>query len=95
MGFYMASSEEIELERVYTIPLRITRYVPRTKRAPRAIRFLREFMARHMKTEVENVKLMPEVNEYIWSRGIEKPPRRIRVRAVKLKDGVVKVYLLK
>ncbi len=91
----MASeSEEIELERVYTVPLRITRFVPRTKRAPRAIRFLRDFMARHMKTDVEKVKIMPEVNEYIWSRGIEKPPRRIRVRAVKLKDGTVKVYLI-
>ncbi|RLE55131.1 MAG: 50S ribosomal protein L31e [Thermoprotei archaeon] len=91
----MASeSEEIELERVYTVPLRITRFVPRTKRAPRAIRFLRDFMARHMKTDVEKVKIMPEVNEYIWSRGIEKPPRKIRVRAVKLKDGTVKVYLV-
>ena len=34
-----------------------------------------------------------EVNERIWDRGIEKPPRKIRVRAAKDKDGNVTVYL--
>jgi len=34
-----------------------------------------------------------EVNEKIWSRGIEKPPRKIRVRVTKDKDGNVTVYL--
>jgi large subunit ribosomal protein L31e len=34
-----------------------------------------------------------EVNLRIWSRGIEKPPRKIRVRAAKDKEGNVTVYL--
>jgi len=34
-----------------------------------------------------------EVNEKLWSRGIEKPPRNIRVRAVKDKEGTVTLYL--
>jgi large subunit ribosomal protein L31e len=34
-----------------------------------------------------------EVNERIWGRGIEKPPKKIRVRAAKDKDGNVTVYL--
>ncbi len=34
-----------------------------------------------------------EVNERIWGRGIEKPPRRIRVRAVKDEEGTVTLYL--
>jgi large subunit ribosomal protein L31e len=34
-----------------------------------------------------------EVNEKLWSRGIEKPPRKIRVRAEKDKEGNVTVYL--
>jgi ribosomal protein L31E len=33
------------------------------------------------------------VNRKLWSRGIEKPPRNIRVRAAKDKDGIVTLYL--
>jgi ribosomal protein L31E len=29
----------------------------------------------------------------MWARGIEKPPRKIRVRAAKDKEGNVTVYL--
>jgi len=78
-------------ERIYTVPFRIAFLVPRPKRVPRAIRFLRSFIERHMKTE--KVWISPEVNEAIWSRGKKKPPRRIRVRAVKEEDGTVRVYL--
>lgn len=83
--------EEIVEERLYTIPLRITNYVPRWKRTPRAVRFVREYVTRHMKPE--NLLIMPEVNEALWERGLKKPPRRIRVRAVKTLDGDVKLYL--
>ena len=34
-----------------------------------------------------------EVNLRVWSRGIEKPPRKVRVRAAKDKEGNVTVYL--
>jgi ribosomal protein L31E len=34
-----------------------------------------------------------EVNLKIWSRGIEKPPRKIRVRVAKDKEDNVTVYL--
>ena len=61
------------------VPLRkIKKKVPRWKRAPRAARFLKEFVAKQAKAE--KVVLGPEVNERIWERGIEKPPSRIRVR---------------
>ena len=82
---------EIELERLYTIPLRVVLKVPRWRRAARAIRFVRSFIARHMKSEA--VKIDPKVSEYIWSRGAKKPPRRVKVKAIKYKDGVVKVEL--
>jgi len=85
------TEEEIVEERLYTIPLRITNWVPRWKRTPRAVRFVREFITRHMKPD--NVLIMPEVNEALWARGLKKPPRRIRVRAVKNADGDVKIYL--
>jgi len=81
-----------ELERIYTINLSRALSVPRKKRAPRALRLIREFAARHMKVEAEDVKIEPEVNEAIWRRGIEKPPRRITVKMVK-EEGAVRVSL--
>lgn len=76
---------ELELERFYTIPLKIALRVPRWRRAARAIRFMRSFIARHMKADV--VKLDPLVSEYIWSRGAKKPPRRVKVKASKYRVG--------
>jgi large subunit ribosomal protein L31e len=55
------------------------------------VRILREFVERHMKPE--ELLIQPEVNDRIWSRGIQKPPRRIRIRATKNSDNLVRVYL--
>ena len=94
--------EEIVEERIYTIPLRRAWIAPRKKRTPRAMRIVRSFVQRHMKVETEvkgeeeeegRLVISNEVNEKLWSRGIEKPPRNIRVRAVKDKEGVVTLYL--
>ena len=83
--------EEIVEERTYTIPLRRAWVSPRNKRAPRAIRLVKTFIQRHMKPETLVVR--NEVNERIWGRGIENPPRKIRVRAVKDREGTVTLYL--
>ena len=86
--------EEVVEERIYTVPLGRARIAPVTKRAPRAIRILRAFIKRHMKADDEDsIVISNEVNEKIWSRGIEKPPRRIRVRVTKNREGLVRVYL--
>jgi large subunit ribosomal protein L31e len=85
--------EEIEVveEKIYTIPLRHVWVVtPRGKRAPRAVRDVRDFVAHHMKAE--EVAISNEVNAALWARSINKPPRRIKVRAVKDKEGKVIVY---
>jgi len=98
-----AKEEEIVEERIYTIPLRRVWISPRKKRAPRAVRLVRSFIQHHMKVETgkkvsedeeeERLVISNEVNEKLWSRGIEKPPRNIRVRAVKDKEGTVTLYL--
>jgi len=84
--------EEIEVveERVYTIPFRRVWATPRGKRTPRASRMLRDFVKHHMKTD--NVEISNEVNEELWARSIKKPPRQIKVRLVKDKEGRVIVY---
>jgi len=85
--------EEIEVveEKVYTIPLRHAWVVtPRGKRAPRAVRDVRNYVARHMKSD--EVAISNEINSQIWGRSINKPPRKVTVRAVKDKEGKVIVY---
>ena len=79
------------MERIYTIPLRDVKNVPRTKRSPRAMRYIREFIQKHMKTE--DVIIDQAVNEKIWERGIEKIPSKIKVKAVE-EDGTVEVTLV-
>lgn len=96
--------EEIVEERIYTIPLGKASIRPPKKRAPRAIQMIRAFITKHMKLEMKveeeeereelpKLVISEEVNEKVWDRGIEKPPKKIRVRAAKDKDGNVTVYL--
>lgn len=80
-----------ELERIYTIPLRKAHHGTRSKRANRAIRDVRNFLTRHMKSE--EVWIGNDVNEALWSRGKFRIPSRIRVRATRFDDGVIEVTL--
>ena len=79
-------------ERVYVIPLRAAKRVPRQRRARRAVKIAREFLMHHMKSE--RIKLDEALNRKIWRRGAEKPPSRVRVRAVKRDDGSVEAFLV-
>jgi large subunit ribosomal protein L31e len=97
--------EEIVEERIYTVPLGKAWIMPPRKRVPRAMRMLRAFITKHMKVEVRKetegeeeeepsrLIISNEVNLRLWSKGIEKPPRKIRVRAAKDTEGNVTVYL--
>lgn len=81
-------------ERVYTIPIgKATRRVPTPKRSKRALKAVREHVARHMKTDEDDVWIDNPVNEALWAHGREKPPTRLRVRAIRFEDGVVEVSL--
>lgn len=80
------------MERVYVIPLRKAKAVPRTIRAARAIRAVQSFLSIHMKSD--EIKLDASVNEKIWERGIQKIPSKIKVKAVKDEDGIVSATLV-
>lgn len=84
--------EELEIveEKFYDLNLRRIWNSPREKRTPRAVRFLRDYVARRMKTD--DVSLSEDANHMLWKRGTSKPPRKIRVRAVKDKEGKVIVF---
>ena len=85
---------KIVVERVYSIRLKheMKRY-PRWLRAKKAMRFIRSYLSRHMKVEPDKIKLDPSINEKVWERGAQKPPSKIRIRAVKFEDGVVEAEL--
>ena len=92
-----------EIERVYTVPLTVTKQVPRTKRAPRAIKEIKEFVKKHMAEEApdedkekekkKDVWIDYRLNELIWSRGIESPPSKVRVKVIRFEDGLIEVSL--
>jgi large subunit ribosomal protein L31e len=97
--------EEIVEERIYTIPLGKAWIAPPNKRTARAMRMIKSFITKHMKLEPRRtweeegegesreLVISNEVNERVWRRGVEKPPRKIRVRAAEDKEGKVTVYL--
>jgi large subunit ribosomal protein L31e len=87
----MAEKTTQELERIYTIPLREVKSSPRNHQADRAIRAIKRYLTRHMKSE--DIWIDASVNEAIWARGMYTIPSRIRVRARKFDDGVVEVSL--
>ena len=41
----------------------------------------------------EDIKLDKSINEKVWEHGCEKPPRKIRIRAMKFEDGQVQAEL--
>jgi len=84
-------SEEKEM----VVPLRAAWAVPRTQRAARAMKEIRKHVTRHMKvTEDEELWIDEAVNHAIWARGIQKPPRKIRVVATREEGFPIEVKLV-
>ena len=73
-------------EKVYTIPLRDAFLKVRKRRAKHATSIVRSYLKKHMKAD--NVKIGSSINHALWARGIQKPPRRVRVHAVKEENVV-------
>ena len=85
--------EDVVEERIYTIPLGKVWISPRKKHSPKALRIIRQFVIKHMKTSKDSIRITNNVNERIWKKGIEKPPRKIRVRITRSSEGFVTVNL--
>ncbi len=85
---------KVVVERIYSLRIKhkMKRY-PRWLRSKKAIAYIRRFLSKHMKTEEDKVKIDQSINLKIWERGSQKPPARIRIRAVKFDDGIVEAEL--
>jgi large subunit ribosomal protein L31e len=67
------------ITRDYTVHLsKFTLGKPFKKRAPTAVRRLRDYVEKVMSTK--DVRIDTSVNKFIWSQGIRNLPTRIRVR---------------
>jgi large subunit ribosomal protein L31e len=82
--------KEAKLERTYIIPLRkVWLKAPKHKRAKKAIRAVREFLARHMRAEMKDIKIGKWLNTLLWERGIRKPVAKVKVKVIK-EEGIVR-----
>ena len=93
-----AKEKKMILEREYIVPLRREwEKVPAYKRAPRAVKALKEFLARHMGVydrDLRKVKIDILLNNELRFRGIKKPPIKIKVKARKFDNGEVVAELV-
>ncbi len=89
---------KIVLEREYIVPLRKGWLkVPKYKRANKAVKTLKEFIARHMKVydrDLRKIKIEQILNNEIRFRGMYKPPAKIKIKAKKYDDNIVRVELV-
>lgn len=77
----------------YVIPLKkVYDDNPRSRRANKAIAEIFNFIKKHTRMEKKDVIISKEVNEYIWKRGIQKPPRKIAI-SLKIDSGKAYVFL--
>ena len=63
-----------------------------TKRAKKSIFLIKKYINRHLKTDIKNIKIGMELNEFIWKHGIKNPPRVIKIQIYK-KDKLILVNL--
>jgi ribosomal protein L31E len=93
----MAEENKVLFEREYVVPLRREWLrVPSYMRATRAVKALKKFIAKHMKVydrDLRKIKVDIYLNNEIRFRGMKHPPAKIKVKASKTADGVVRVYL--
>jgi ribosomal protein L31E len=98
----MAKEKKLEpklvLERQYIVPLRSKWLkVAKHKRANKAVKALKEFMVRHMKIydrDLRKIKIDEDLNNEIRFRGMRKPLSKIKVKAKKYDNEIVKVELI-
>ena len=74
----------------YNVSLRSAYDKPRKKRAKYSITSLYNFLLKHTRKTRKDIIISGEVNNYIWSKSITKPPRSV---AISIKEDNNKVYV--
>lgn len=89
----MAEEKILSKEKVLSINLR-KKAIKSTRwsRTKSYIKALREQLKNELK--VDKIKIDKKLNDKIWERGIEKPKLKLRLKAIKLDDGSIRVELM-
>ena len=89
----MAKNKTIPSEREYIINLRREiMKVPRYRRTPKAIKAIKQFIAKHMRIpdrDLNKVKIDKWLNQEMWFRGIQNPLTKIKVKAKKEGENII------
>ena len=64
---------------------------PRWKKSKRAVGILKKILEKKTK---KNVKIERSLNEKIWSKSIENPPAKIRIKLTEIDDKTLKAEAL-
>lgn len=76
-------------DKVYTIPLRHEWLrVARDKRNKKAVRTIKEYLSHHLHSLPGNIRISSMLSSQINSRGIQKPPSKVKVK-VRVEEGIV------
>lgn len=89
-----AKTEKIEREYIINVRRKVEG-VPIYKRAPKAVKTIKEFLVRHMKIrdrDLNKIRVDRYLNEFLWARGIRNPQTKIKVKAIK-EGEIVRVEL--
>lgn len=62
------------------------------RRSNALVRILKDSLKRHVKKE--NIKIDKKLNEKIWSKSIENPQAKFRIKITKVDEKTVKAELL-
>ena len=82
-----------ETERIYTVPLKFTKSVPRSKRTKHALTQIKKYVMSHMKADPDHMWVDPQLSQVIWAKGIQNPPNKVRVRVIKFDDDFVEISM--
>jgi large subunit ribosomal protein L31e len=78
-------------EKIYNIPIGKAYKKARLKRMNYAVKMVKSYLKKH--TKAEEIKLGKNLNEKMWKRSIEKPPKFVRVKVI-IDAGIAKAELL-
>merc|ERR1712087_1089727 len=97
MGAEKINRAQDVITREYTIHMRkLLHGVGFKKRAPRAVKEVKAFAKKMMRTE--DVRVDTKLNKFLWSQGIKSVPGRVRVRLARKRnddeEAAEKLYTL-
>jgi len=78
--------------RDYIVPLEKAKLANYEKKANKAILCLKRFLKKHLRCNDNEIKIMNEVNEFIWKRGKFHIPNKIPI-TIRNENNVAVVYL--